>query len=144
MVWLHDYGKILDFDNEYSKTLSAGREKLSELGFPPEVIEKAITYVDTMDKKLEIDLYQAPLEVQIISSADGCSHLAGPFLKIFWHEATDKTFTDKTLEELMAENLRKANVDWQYKIVLPEARKAFEQRYKFICEQSGELPERFL
>lgn len=144
MVWLHDYGKILDFNDEYAKTLTAGREKLFELGFPDEMTERAISYVDTLDKKLEIDLHHAPIEVQIVSSADGCSHLAGPFLKIFWHEATDKTFTDKTLEELMAENLRKANVDWKYKIVLPEARQAFEARYKFVCEQSGQLPERFI
>jgi hypothetical protein len=144
MVWLHDYGKILDFDNEYAKTLVAGPEKLHELGLPPEFIETAVKFVDMTDKKLEIDLRQAPLEVKIISTADGCSHLAGPFLKIFWHEGTDKTFTNKTLEELMAENLRKAKVDWQYKIVLPEARAAFEERFKFICEQSGELPTNFL
>ena len=144
LVWLHDYGKILDFDHEYAKTLSAGREKLDELGFNSETIDRAISYIDTMDKKLETDLYQAPIEVQIISSADGCSHLAGPFLKIFWHEATDKTFTNKTFEELMAENLRKAEIDWKYKIVLPEARNAFEQRFKYICEQSGVLPKHFL
>ena len=144
MVWLHDYGKILDFDNQYAVTLSAGRQKLAELGFPAVFAEKAIDYVETMDRKLEVDLRQAPIEVQIVSSADGCSHMVGPFMKIFWNESTDKTFAGKTFEELLQLDRAKIEKDWNRKIVLPEARQAFEQRYKFLREQSGELPAKFL
>ena len=144
MVWLHDYGKIVDFDNEYTTTLTAGRQILQELGFEPAFIKRAVDNIETLDKKLEIDLRQAPIEVQIVSSADGCSHMVGPFLEIFWHEATDKTFTNKTYEEPMTLGRQKIDKDWQYKIVLPEARKAFEARYQFHCEQSGELPTTFL
>lgn len=144
MVWLHDYGKISDFDNEYSATLSEGPKILAKLGFPAEFAQKAVSYIETLDKKLEVDLHKAPIEVQIVSSADGCSHLAGPFIYILWHEATDKTFAGKTLEELMQAARAKAEKDWNRKIVLPEARKAFEQRYKFVLEQSGELPAKFL
>lgn len=50
MAWLHDYWKILDFEHEYSETLTAGRQKLTELGFPPEIINRVIMYVDTLDK----------------------------------------------------------------------------------------------
>lgn len=142
MAWLHDYGKILDFDNQYTTTPSAGRAKLTELGFAPEFVKRAVHAVETMDKKLEIDLRQAPIEVQIVASADGCAHLVGPFMQIFWHEATDKTFAGKTYQELMQLNLDKARKDWNRKIVLPEARAAFEPRYKFLCEQSGELPRK--
>lgn len=143
MAWLHDYGKILDFDNEYSKTLTAGREKLVELGFSSDTTDKAIGYIEILDKKLEIDLHEAPIEVQIVSSADGCSHMTGPFLEIFWNEATDATFAGKTFEELMALNLAKVEKDWKHKIVLPEARRAFESRYQFHKQQAGQLPDKY-
>lgn len=144
MVWLHDYGKILDFDHEYEATLTEGPKILAKLGFPDDFAQKAVGYIEILDKKLELDLHEAPLEVQIVSSADGCSHLVGPFMHIFWHEATDKTFTGKTFEQLMEGNLRKARKDWDRKIVLPEARAAFESRHQILCEQSGELPAKFL
>jgi HD domain len=144
MVWLHDYGKTLDFDNQYAVTLTAGRQKLTELGFAADFVDAAITGIETLDKKMELDLHTAPIEVQIVSSADGCSHLAGPFLHIFWHEATDQTFTGKTLDELLQLNLKKIEKDWSRKITLPEARAAFEQRYQFMREQSGELARRFV
>lgn len=143
MAWLHDYGKILDYDNQYTKTLSAGREKLAELGFPADMVDKAINYIEMLDKKMELDLHEAPIEVQIVSSADGCSHMTGPFMYVFWNEATDQTFAGKTFEELMALNIAKAEKDWKYKIVLPEARQAFEGRYHHIKEQSGQLPTKY-
>ncbi len=144
MAWLHDYGKTLDYDDQYAKTLSAGRQKLTELGFPFDIVDKAIDYIEILDKKLVIDLHAAPIEVQIVSSADGCSHMTGPFMAIFWNEATDPTFRGKSFEELMALNLAKVEKDWKYKIVLPEARQAFESRYYLLKEQAGQLPEKYL
>lgn len=144
MVWLHDYGKILDFDNQYVTTLTAGKAKLLEFGFEEAFVTKAIDYIMTLDKKLEIDLKQAPIEVQIVSSADGCAHMVGPFMFTIWHEATDNTHPGKTLEELMAMNKAKSNKDWERKITLPEACKAFENRHQYMLELAGELPERFL
>lgn len=143
LVWLHDYGKILDFEHEYSMS-DASRQKLTEIGFTPDVVERAVSYIEILDKKLEIDLRTAPIEVQIVSSADGCAHMTGPFMYVFWHEATDKTFPHKTLDELMALNLKKLHKDWNHKIVLPEARNAFKDRYTYLCQQAGELPVRFL
>lgn len=144
MVWLHDYGKILDIEHRHEKTLSESPKLLASLGFPAAFIQEVIANIETLDKKLEVDLRKAPIEVQIVSSADGCSHLVGPFLKIFWNEATDETFAGKEYEELMQLDRAKIEKDWNRKIVLPEARQAFEARYKFLLEQSGELPAKFL
>jgi len=139
LAWLHDYGKTVDADDEHGATLSAGRTALSEAGFDGAFADRAIAYVELMDRKLEVDLSGAPIEVRIVSSADGCSHLVGPFFHLWWWEHAHKPF-----EQLMADNRRKLIQDWTRKIVLPEARAAFETRYRLLMEQTGDLPERFL
>lgn len=145
LAWLHDYSKIIDFDREHDPDmLVMGRDALLACGFDQAFADKAAHYIHLHDSYKEMDMRTAPIEVQISSSADGCSHLVGPFLPIFWHESTDKTFTNKTLDELMELNRKKIDKDWNLKIVLPEARAAFGSRYKFHREQAGELPAKFL
>lgn len=139
MAWMHDYGKILDFDNQYQVTLTKGRELLKSLGFAEDFVNTVIENIELLDKKMDVDLRDAHIEVQIVSSADGCSHMVGPFMSVWWLENANKSF-----EELMIDNKKKLDKDWNRKIVLPEARKAFEDRYKYIQEQSGNLPEKFL
>ncbi|MFZ2513075.1 MAG: HD domain-containing protein [Candidatus Saccharimonadales bacterium] len=134
MVWLHDYGKALDFENQYALTVSAGRAKLTEIGFTRDFVERAVSGIETMDKKMELDLRTAPLEVQIVASADGCSHMVGPFLSLYWRE-----HPELSTEELLAANRAKLEKDWTRKITLPEARAAFVLRHDFLVAQSGEL-----
>lgn len=139
LAWLHDYGKSLNFDKQYEMTLIEGPKALRQAGFDDMFIQKTMGYMETIDKKMEVDLSEAPIEVKIISSADGCSHLVGPFMQLWWWENSKKNF-----RELMDDNTRKANKDWTRKIVLPEARAAFEARHGFSLEQSGDFPERFI
>jgi hypothetical protein len=51
---------------------------------------------------------------------------------------------DRDLVEMMALNRGKLTKDWDHKIVLPEARKAFEERHRFHLEQAGKLPAKFI
>lgn len=139
LVWLHDYGKILDFGHQYETTLTAGRAKLLDLGFPEETVNRAITSIELLDKKLEADLHEAPIEVRIVSSADGASHFVGPFFALWWHENAGKDF-----RALMADNIKKAKKDWERKMVLPEVRAAFSGRYALLSEQSGNFPDKFI
>jgi len=137
LVWLHDYGKMLDFKDQHKKTLTEGRKTLSRIGFPKGTIDKAIGFASLIDKKENLE--KAPIEVKIVSSADAASHLVGPFFYLWWHENPGKPF-----EELMKDNIRKAMKDWDRKVVLPEVREAFQQRHDFLLEQSGKFPEKFL
>jgi len=139
MVWLHDYGKLLDFEHQYEKTLTEGSKTLARLGFAPDFARRAVDYIGILDRKLELDLHEAPLEVQIVSSADAASHFVGPFMAVHWKENPDLS-----VEELMAKQRRKVAKDWDRKMVLPEVRRAFAGRRRVVLEQAGELPEKFL
>lgn len=139
MVWLHDYGKIVDFANQNTKTLTAGMEALISTGFNDEIATRAIKYVEIADKKENLESELTPIEVKIVSSADGASHLVGPFFPLYWKENPDVPF-----QNLMKENIRKSTVDWEKKVVLPEVKRVFENRHKFLLEQAGgQIPEKF-
>jgi len=139
LVWIHDYGKMLTDEDDRSTTLIEGRRKLLEIGFPADFVDRVIEYTDLIDKKLEIDLGKAPIEVQIASSADGCAHLIGPFYLLWFWENPDTPF-----ETLMRGNRHKERESWEHKIVLPEARKAFAIRHRLLMELNGSLPSRLL
>lgn len=133
MVWMHDYGKIVDFDNQYEhEYVDKGRDELVRLGFEEDFADTVASNIKTLDAK--DNLAAANIETRIVSSADGCSHLVGPFIRLYWWENSSKPY-----EEIMAENVRKLTVDWDKKVVLPEARSAFQSRHDIAIEQSGDI-----
>lgn len=138
LVWFHDFGKPLDEENERAVTLEQGSKVMQECGFSQEFINKVVECWQLMEKKNEIDLRTAPIETQIVSSADGASHFTGVFHPSYFNEnISDFTTTQKRLKE-------KIEKDWNRKIVLPEVQKAFESHYRRAKEMLGEFPERFL
>ncbi|MBI2055950.1 MAG: hypothetical protein HYT37_01050 [Candidatus Sungbacteria bacterium] len=138
LVWLHDYGKIIDFTNQYTATRAMGRPKLLEFGFPQDLAEKAISYIETLDNKEGLASDATPIEIKIASSADGAAHLVGPFFYFYWYENSNKS-----IEDLMVSGREKSAKDWENKIVLPEVKKAFETRHNFLLEQMGNIPGKF-
>ncbi|MCT4553041.1 MAG: HD domain-containing protein [Alphaproteobacteria bacterium] len=139
LVWLHDYGKILaknyeNFHKSDALAISKGRELLEDLGFSKDIIDISIKYVELNDKKMEIDLNQAPIEVKIISSADAAAHFIGPFFSLYIYDNSDKS-----IEELCESNIKKAQKDWNRKIVLPEVKERFKERYEWILEGMSSL-----
>lgn len=138
LVWFHDFGKPIDEENERAVTRTEGPKVMLSCGFPQEFIDKVLEYWELMEKKNEIDIRTCPIEVQIISTADGCSHFTGVFYPSYFNEDGD-TFieTQKNLRE-------KIKKDWERKIVIPEAKKAFEVYYKRALELLGEFPEKFI
>ncbi|MFD3930031.1 hypothetical protein [Streptomyces sp. NPDC058614] len=139
LVWLHDYGKLIDREREHERTLTEGPRVLINIGFDQQFTDQVIACARELDMNRTMDLRTARIEVQIVSSADGCAHLIGPFFPIWlWENSTH------SLRELMADNLRKLEKDWNRKIVLPEARAAFEGRYRLLREQNGDIPSRLV
>jgi hypothetical protein len=140
MAWMHDYGKILNYDSQYSREhIDQSVAKLKEFGFEASFAEQVGDYIEWMDKRNEVDLREAPIEVQIVSSADAGSHFASPFHPLYWYENPDKP-----IEDIVAGKPGRISTDWDRKLVLPEARAAFAKFYEVTRIQNGQLPKRYL
>lgn len=133
-AWMHDYGKIIDFENQYDhKYIEEGRQEMIKIGFDESFATNIAESIKTLDKKDHLE--NESIEIQIVSSADACSHLVGPFISIYWQENPDKPF-----EEIMTENLRKLDVDWRLKVTIPEAISAYQQLHDdAVFRASGEI-----
>lgn len=138
LVWFHDFGKPLDTENERELTLTEGAKAMRDAGFSPEFIDGVIERWQLMEKKNDIDIRTTPIETQIVSSADGASHFTGVFYPSYFNEDGDNF---STTQQHLREKITK---DWERKIVLPEARKAFEDRYNRAKELLGVFPDKFL
>lgn len=139
LVWVHDYGKILGIKDDLETIIKETNNLMAELGFDEDITNKTLDYLKVFESKMSVDLKTAPIEVKIVSSADGASHMIGPFYALWWYENAGKG-----VEELMDGNRHKAKKDWERKIVLPEVKETFKERNKFVLESSGVFPEKYL
>jgi HD superfamily phosphodiesterase len=137
LVWFHDFGKSIDENNEKEITIREGTKALLDCGFSQDFIDKVVYHWEIMEKKNEEDLNNAPIETKIISSADGAAHFVGVFYATYFADGNDFSYTIKELEDKMKK-------DWERKIVLPEVKEAFKNRYKFMQEMIGNFPDKFL
>lgn len=127
LVWVHDYPKIIDYDNEHANdNIQKVKDFLISLDFDKEIAETVLKYLTIFERKMDMDLKEAPLEVQIVSSADAASHLVGPFISIYWKE-----FNHKSIHELMSDNIKKLEKDWDRKITLPEVKVKYKTLHNF-------------
>ncbi len=123
LVWMHDYEKITRQIPPESKI--SEQDFLTQFGIGSERIQQVLNSIEIIDRKNPEELRTAPIEIQILSSADGASHLVGPFFSIYWWENPNLS-----IEELRSRNLKKLTTDWERKIVLPEVKTAFEPQYR--------------
>lgn len=139
LVWMHDYWKIINYSNEHEETLLKWEDFLINLWFGKELSKKIISYIEIYDKKENLASEKTPIEIKIVSSADWASHLVWPFFYLWWYENNSKDF-----EELMKNNTKKALIDWEKKVVLPEVKENFLERHNFLLEQSWKINDKFL
>lgn len=118
--WMHDYGKIIDYDTQYDHAhIEQGRKEMIRLGFDEVFATKIAESIKIFDKKDHLE--NESIEIRIVSSADACSHLVGPWISLFWHENPQIPF-----EDIMKENLRKVGGEWALKVTIPEAIEAYQ------------------
>ncbi len=130
LSWMHDYGKIIDFDTQYSHAhVEAGRQEMIRLGFDEAFATKVADSIKIFDKKDHIE--NESIEIRIVSSADACSHLVGPWVSLYWHENPETSF-----ETIMKENVRKLGGEWGLKVTIPEAMQAYQQLHDAVMLQA--------
>ncbi|MES2409351.1 MAG: hypothetical protein V4509_03565 [Patescibacteria group bacterium] len=141
MVWIHDYPKMVDRERQHDLPFAEEiiRPLLKSLEFDTLYIDRLIGHHNIFESKMTTDLSLAPIEVRIVSSADGASHMFANFFSIYWKENAEKD-----LNYLSQSNGRKIRKDWERKIVIQEVKEALRARYEILSDQEFYLKDRFL
>lgn len=137
LIWLHDLGKIMSSSDPDKTTLIEGEKILKQFGYTDDETGEILHLADMIDS-LD-DFNNAPIEVKILSSADGGSHFIGPFFSVYYKECNLPNLSD-----IFLSNIKKCEKDWNKKIVLPEVKKVIEKRYLLTREINGEIPNKLL
>ena len=139
LVWFHDFGKPIDEKNEREITKTKGVEELRAVGMDEDFVQKVLAHWTRMEMKEIIDISKEAIEVQIVSSSDGASHFVGKFYPGYFEDLKTDGMK-KVIDDLRS----KMTKDWERKIVLPEVKASFKNRYEHAREIIGEYPEKFI
>jgi hypothetical protein len=139
LVWMHDFGNIVNFEKRHSTTQELGKDFLVGLGVDAALATRVIAAIEILDRKIPEELLSASIEIQIVSSADGASHMVGPFYLCYAQENPSMP-----VEELQKRQLAKLDKDWNLKIVLESVKTAFQPRYEALALSFGRVPNRLL
>jgi hypothetical protein len=115
LVWLHDFGKISSLNELDRENLDEVESVLRQSGFPSAFSNTVMGCLTEVNSPRRLDK-RARIESRIVSSADACSHLIGPFFMIYWRENQEAA-----IERNLVENERKLVHDWSVRVSLPEA-----------------------
>jgi hypothetical protein len=137
LVRIHDYTKICHYDDH--EWFEKWHELLISCWYTHELSKQILEYRKLFEQKMIIDLHTTPIEIQIVSSADAMSHYIWPFFPIYRYE-----HPEKSIEELMSDNIKKLNKDINRKVTLPEVKEFLEQRVSLFQERfCGTIPQTF-
>ena len=142
LVWLHDYGKIVTNKgaNEDEVLMPAAEKLMRDVGFQAVDIEQTLKALHEMEHVRDMTPDDMMIEAKIMSSADAASHFIGPFFSLYWYE-----MGHKTPDQLIADNMKKIDYDFNVKAVLPEVKEFIRPRYEMMREYAvGHRPDRFL
>lgn len=128
LVWIHDYGSIIDYENSKEALFNSVPTLLTELDFENDFIDNTFNKLKiseniTGDEEIE----SLPIEVRILSTADAVSHLFGPFYFLWWYENGHRE-----VEDVLEDNRKKNKKDWEKKILIPEIKEMMKDRNDFM------------
>ncbi len=124
LVWMHDFGKIFNCNKEYDKYLFF----LIENDVDIKIANQIVNWITEIDAKCNLN--KSAIEVQIVSSADAVSHLISPFYMFYWKENAHIC-----TENILKENRRKLEIDWQKKITLNSVKEIYFPFYESLKYQ---------
>lgn len=135
LLWIHDYCKIAGVQTE--SDYRSVYQFLLSIGFDQDYANNIRKLLVIFESKMEFDLHQAPIEVQIVSSCDAFSHYTWPFEDIFARENPQKS-----IDEIRQSRLKKIQKDRERKITLAQVKQALEKRkdlyLEYFCGQAKE------
>lgn len=140
MVWMHDYPKIISSVQSSEECLQTEwYDMLIKHWFSVTQAAQIVEYILMMDRKHDLWNESVPIEIKIVSSADGLSHMIWPFTLLWLYENPDGE-----IDDLLSWSMKKLVNDREKKIVLKEIKEQYRQKYEYLLELHGKFRKKFV